>query len=475
MDGTLTITGGTLNGGISARLGTINISGGTINATTGDIDPIAQYYNYSGNVWLPDAMYLWNGTYKTTEGETADLIVNITGGTFNCTNGKGSAFALYDLGKVAENTTITISDNATFNTTTAGREAIKVLNQEDMGITTPASGYFDPQYLGKYTLILGENENARQLANSEASLKTALANESVSKIVLNADINSSDNISVPEGATATIDLNGNNLTLADSKNISVKGNLTVSGTGKISTTYAQKSLFDVDGGTLTLNGGTFENNQNDGYGILVQGNGNVVVNEGVEINSNSATISGNNTYGSGNITINGGTFTSTTGASIYKPMDGTLTITGGTLNGGISARLGTINISGGTINATTGDIDPIAQYYNYSGNVWLPDAMYLWNGTYKTTEGETADLIVNITGGTFNCTNGKGSAFALYDLGKVAENTTITISDNATFNTTTAGREAIKVLNQEDMGITTPASGYFNSEYLGTYTLNIEE
>ena len=49
----------------------------------------------------PDALYVIGGTYTSDNTEHGNsLNLNITGGTFNCTNGKGSGIAIYDLGKV---------------------------------------------------------------------------------------------------------------------------------------------------------------------------------------------------------------------------------------------------------------------------------------------------------------------------------------------------------------------------------------
>ena len=51
-----------------------------------------------------------------------------------------------------------------------------------------------------------------------------------------------------------------------------------------------------------------------------------------------------------NFTVNGGTLTAKYGPAIYMPGQVNLTITDGTLNGGISLRMGQVDISGGTIN-----------------------------------------------------------------------------------------------------------------------------
>ena len=169
-----------------------------------------------------------------------------------------------------------------------------------------------------------------------------------------------------------------------------------------------------------------------------------------------------------NFIVNGGTLTAREGPAIYQSGQCELTITGGTLNGGISLRMGQVNISGGTINATTGNIDSPTEYYNYSGNAWLPDALYVFGGTYDKGDAEHGNsLNLNITGGTFNCTNGQGSAIAIYDIGRVAQAAKITISGDAKLATTTSNRKAYDVLSLSDIGVTNPATGYDKTDLVG--------
>ena len=203
--------------------------------------------------------------------------------------------------------------------------------------------------------------------------------------------------------------------------------------------------------------GTIHSNH---YGLTARDDGNITVNSGTIIGDDAAALSGNNTTGNMNFTVNGGTLTAGKGPAIYQSGQCKLTITGGTLNGGISLRMGQVNISGGTINAATENLDSPAEYYNYSGNAWLPDALYVFGGTYdKGDETYGNSLNLNITGGTFNCTNGQGSAVAIYDLGKVTQNANVKISGGK-FATTTNGRNAYDVLSLKDIGVTNPITGF---------------
>ena len=196
------------------------------------------------------------------------------------------------------------------------------------------------------------------------------------------------------------------------------------------------------------------------YGISARDGGALIVKRGT-IESEYAPLSGNNTAGDMNFTVNGGTLTAKHGPTIYMPGQVNLSITDGVLNGGISLRMGQVSISGGTINAATDGLDSPAEYYHYSGNAWLPDALYVFGGTYtseNTTYGNSLHL--NITGGTFNCANGQGSAVAIYDLGKVEQVMEITISDEAKLGTNSTARNAYDKLSLSDIGVTSPEPGF---------------
>ena len=196
------------------------------------------------------------------------------------------------------------------------------------------------------------------------------------------------------------------------------------------------------------------------YGISARDGGALIVKSGT-IESEYAPLSGNNTAGDMNFTVNGGTLTAKHGPAIYMPGQVNLSITDGVLNGGISLCMGQVSISGGTINAATDGLDSPAEYYHYSGNAWLPDALYVFGGTYtseNTTYGNSLHL--NITGGTFNCANGQGSAVAIYDLGKVEQVMEITISDEAKLGTNSTARNAYDKLSLSDIGVTSPKPGF---------------
>lgn len=296
-------------------------------------------------------------------------------------------------------------------------------------------------------------------------------------IQLNSNVSLSASVDVDD--TVTLDLNGkkidagtNQISLASGSELIIKdssngtGEISASGQPEPETDKKENELFLVDNATLILNGGKF-NAADNNYGVYASNGGKVIVNAGA-FTAGYAPLAGNNTTGDMNFEVNGGTLTAKYGPAIYMPGQVNLTITNGTLNGGISLRMGQVNISGGTINATTTNIDAVKDYYGFSGNAWLADALYVFNGTYTSDNekyGNSLDL--NITGGTFNCTNNQGSAIAIYDLGKVAQSSDVSISGSAALHSNAEGRSAYQVLSLKDIGVDSPAEGFNNSEYVG--------
>ena len=257
-----------------------------------------------------------------------------------------------------------------------------------------------------------------------------------------------DNIIIPAGKAIILDLNGKTLT-----------------GGPV-----------VDGGTLTVqdsgtNGKIVDAND---YGIFCKNGGTAIIKSGT-VSSKYAALSGNNTTGNMNFVVNGGILTAKEGPAIYMPGQVSLTVTDGVLNGGISLRMGQINITGGTINAITDNIDSPAEYYDYSGNAWFPDALYVFGGTYNSGDDKYGNsLNINITGGTFNCENNQGSAVAIYDIGKVAQDMEVNISGDAILtNKASSDRGSYQVLSLEDIGVTDPKTNYGNAEYTGKVTSSI--
>ena len=289
-------------------------------------------------------------------------------------------------------------------------------------------------------------------------------------IKLGADI--TQDITIPANLNIILELNGNTFTVKSVSGFMVKGELTVrdsstEGNGTILYTYGNGTgaiNVDSEEAKVIFESGTVKSDEN--YGIYCSNGGTAIVNGGI-IKSKYAALAGNNTTGNMHFNINGGTLTAENGPSVYMPGQGTLTITDGVLNGGVSLRMGQVTISGGTINATTENIDDPSEYYNYSGNAWLPDALYVFGGTYTSgdkTYGNSLNL--KITGGTLNCSNGKGSAVAVYDIAKEAQKANVDIS-GGTLITNSETRSAYQVLSLKDINVGNPGNGYGNEAYEG--------
>ena len=219
----------------------------------------------------------------------------------------------------------------------------------------------------------------------------------------------------------TLDLNGYTVS-AGTTALSVTNNAklivqdsSVDKTGKISSKNTNDcAAVQLNSGTLVLESGCIESTQ---YGVSVFEGSTATINGG-SISSKYACLSGNNTKGDMNFIVTGGTLTSTKSEAIYMPGQVTLDISGGVVKGGISARMGQIKISGGEIYGMTTEQakDSIAQYWNYSGSVWIGDAIYVWGGTYTSNNEKHGNSCnIEITGGKIN--GESMSAIAIYNIG----------------------------------------------------------
>lgn len=316
--------------------------------------------------------------------------------------------------------------------------------------------------------------------DAKETIKNKIEKITTGEIVLDEDY--TENVTIPEGKNITIDLNGNTLT----GEINVLGTLTVKSSkegGQIVKTdgeqnnaaiyvgdFNEETKTKIEG-KFTLESGSVISEK--GFGIACFSGSTATINGG-EVKAVNSGLSGNNTLGSMNFIINGGVITAQYGPAIYMPGPVSLKMTNGTLNGGISLRMGKVNISGGIINAATADFDSFGDYYYKSVNAWLEDALYVWGGTYTSKdEGTTNILDLNITGGTFNASNKLGSAVAIYDIGKVSQEIKVNISGNAKLLTNSLNRNAYDVLTLSDAGVTNIKAGYNNPEFVGKIKTSI--
>lgn len=433
---------------------TITINGGEFNGAikTSGYVACGIYAPWKDNITVN------GGTFNITGG--AGIVarggnVTVNGGTFNTT---GNA-----IGKVGDSRVVVPCSALVFDS-----EAAYPALTNDSKITVN-NGTFNSETSTISTMPKADDTNERVVVNSgtfsDLSALDYLAEGANVTVKLAAD--TTVDAIIPINRNVNLDLNGKTLTTIECGLSVVDGaTLTVSDsrTGGKLTSSGTPIRVDGTGSKAIINNGTIEST-ND-YGIYAKDNGAIIVNGGT-VTSKDAALSGNNTTGNMNFEVNGGTLTAAQGPAIYMPGQGKLTVTNGTLNGGISLRMGQVDISGGTINSISTGIDSPANYYNFSGNAWLPDALYVFGGTYPSEDAQYGNsLNLNITGGTFNCLNDQGSAIAIYDLGKLAQTANVTIS-GGTFTTNSTTRKAYQVLNLSDIGVTAPKEGYNNPDYVG--------
>lgn len=161
-------------------------------------------------------------------------------------------------------------------------------------------------------------------------------------------------------------------------------------TGKITTTNS--GIYSAV--TLTING---QNDESKTAEVVVNGGTLQGYYYGVCTNGNR-----HNTA----ITINGGKlvgYNSAEGVGLYNANKGSLTITGGEFEGydGLAIKGGTVNISGGTFTGKGAFVDPETPQGSGTNNVGA--ALYV-------EDNYDYEIVVNISGGTFNATGTKGKS-----------------------------------------------------------------
>ena len=404
----------------------------------------------------------------------------------------------------AANVKINISDNSGEKKVVGAKAAIQVINdkaQDISGVIDIQGGTFSSDvsaYVNTKEREVFEHEGTYYVGKFKAQVVGGLKYETAltainkapagSTVVLLKDCSESGR--APEVTkNVTLDLNGKNLTFSYIT-ASKGGNLTIkdsgtggtyNGTGANYSVYVKRGgIFNLESGKLTnsstasgtsnvvvrveggtattpaastanINGGKIESK---GTPVFVRDPGATVnVSGGDLVGSGLACIAGNGTKGMGGTTINisGGTLTAnpydatSAACGIYHPNEGTLTITGGTINVnngvGVLMRGGEMTMTGGEINATgdatrTGTVGDARQIIGVSGVVFDRDANYPAVATTKIKiDGdakvngakEAVELIntqgvadakeaIQLLGGTYN-----KDVSALLDEGSVAE------------------------------------------------------
>lgn len=405
----------------------------------------------------------------------------------------------------AANAKITVSDNSGEKKVVGANAAIEVINDKAQNIadvfdiqggvfSSDVSAYVNTDD-GRETF---EHEGTYYVGKFKAQVEGGLKYETAltainkapagSTVVLLKDCSESGR--APEiTKNVTLDLNGKNLTFSYIT-ASKDGNLTIkdsgtggtyNGTGANYSVYVKRGgIFNLESGTLTnsstnpktsnvvvrVEGGTATTPaastanikggkiESKGTPVFVCDPGATVnVSGGDLVGSGLACIAGNGSEGMGGTTINisGGTLTAnpyddtSAACGIYHPNEGTLTITGGTINAtngvGVLMRGGEMTMTGGEIKATgdatrTGSVGDTNQKIGVSGVIFDRDANYpavattsiKIDGEAKVSGAKTAVELINennvadaksafkLQGGTYS-----SDVTALLDENSVAE------------------------------------------------------
>lgn len=313
-------------------------------------------------------------------------VANITGGTINGHVGSsGVADSDADKGQ------LTISGDVSI---TGDVDALAGSNVSISGGTI--GGTAAAYNAGKLSISGGTFSNLKALDSLASG-----ANVSV-KLATNVD----KTVSIPAGATVALDLKGHDIAVTSGCAIVNKGNLTVTGSGKVSTTASESAaVANFPGATATLKGGDYTSD----VWYIIKNLGEMLIDGPVSIakpadNTNTASLIDNGWVNSSDTVASESVAAQAGKAS--------LTIKSGNFNGSSGAKscsvvknddYGTLNISGGTFDSTNNKgADNAATILNWnvatiSGGTFT--GLYpLSNGAYT---GEADKGLLTVTGGNF--------------------------------------------------------------------------
>ena len=192
------------------------------------------------------------------------------------------------------------------------------------------------------------------MADSAAEI-AALMEKGFEKIALGADIET--DLTVAEGQTLALDLNGYTLTNESSHTIYNSGTLTVSDTvggGVVdNVTHAKAALYNEVGAEAVLNGGTFTRSKENGISADDNGGNSwyTMLNHGTMTINDGVTVSQNGRYSS---LFDNGWYA---GAQNTTKVPSVLVINGGHFSGGLNTikndDWGNLTIKGGTFENVT--------------------------------------------------------------------------------------------------------------------------
>ena len=352
-EGTLNITGGTINVadgvGVLMRGGEMTMTGGEINATgdatrTGSVGDTNQKIGVSGVIFDRDANYPAVATTSIKIDDDAKV------------SGAKAAVELINDNNVADAKSAFKLKGGTYSSD------ISALLDENSVAVKQGKNYVVTTYYAQ----VGETK----YATLQEAANAATAGQTV-KVLNDVDMTTHGNLMVYAGKDIVLDMNGHSIkgANADHKNIRVWGKLTLkdskeNSTGKIYSedpykTGVDKALIYVDdNGEFVMESGhintVLPNSVYNGqFAIGSFGNCTVTINGGTIEGGYSAITGFGDPDDNTTITINGGTLICPMDYAIYHPQPGKLTINeGATIYGGAGAicmKSGELEINGGTL------------------------------------------------------------------------------------------------------------------------------
>ena len=418
---------GTLSGinfGIEIRAGKLNVEDtAKISATGNFSDPVP---NGNGSTVTGAAIAVSQHTTNLP------IDVNIKGGEISETGTNGHA--LYEIDTVKNEAAENVAKDVSITVSGGSFNGNVYSTNNKLSITG-----------GAFTDIA----NAVKYAADGATIKLA------------GDV--SANVTIPEGKTITLDLNGKTLTNVDDHTILNNGNLTITGTGTVDNiSHAKGALYNK--GTVVINGGTFDRSKENGKTSNDSGSnswytiknvGSMTIHDGATVQ----TAGNNTTLGKFSSLVSNGYFNAgdyTNNRGLEQPI---LTIDGGTFRGGLNTIKNDdhakLTINGGTF---SNYYQAVVQNHNIAeitGGTFTAasDANAKTYGIYNCGCGAEIDLgTLTVSGGTFT-----GATYAVADVS--SENADVTISGGQF-----AGTKAAIVKSSDSKATIAVSGGKFSSD-----------
>ena len=326
--GTLTIESGTYEGGLnvvkSEEGSTLTINGGKF---TRDWAP---KYGVTGTILVYGTTTIKDGTFidKSTSNNARVVVTGVVEGYTSITYVKGGSFTIAGSGNIFHGLGKATSDNFEVSGGTFNKSISDGYCADGFIPTKNADGTYGVKE-GKYVAQVGKY-------NKYESLAEAISHSSRSTIKLLANV--TENVTIPAGKTITLDLNGftlNGGTGTANAALYNLGTITIRDSSAAQTGTIKRD----DNGTVGETSYYVIRNQ----GTMTIESGNVINNSGYrKVNSTgsmvgSSLICNGDCDEGGTLTIKGGTFTQNNFIAIKNGALGVLHVTGGTITSNHSA------------------------------------------------------------------------------------------------------------------------------------------